>query len=156
MIHFLKNNYQWLFSGIGAALLVTILSWIMSSIKKESARWRVVGYDIWSKLRQKRIDLPPKMMTVVDEDGKEESYEVILAFEFKDTKQEYVVYTQNEEDRYGNINVYVSRVDRSGGSPVLKAIPKGVEWNRVREVLKELAESDEKQPLFDEDGIEII
>jgi hypothetical protein len=39
---------------------------------------------------------------------------------------------------------------------VLLGVPDGKEWKRVREVLKELAESKEEQPLFDEDGIEIL
>ena len=37
-------------------------------------------------------DTDKKMMSIVADDGSIEVVEVILAFEFKDTKEEYVVY----------------------------------------------------------------
>ena len=48
-----------------------------------------------------------KAMSIVSEDGSVEEVEVIVAFEFKDNKKEYVVYTKNEKDENGNITVYV-------------------------------------------------
>ena len=39
-----------------------------------------------------------KVMSIVANDGSIEDVEVILAFEFKDTNKEYVVYTKNEKD----------------------------------------------------------
>ena len=36
-----------------------------------------------------------KIMSIVNENGETEEVEVILAFEFKDNKKEYVVYTKN-------------------------------------------------------------
>ena len=95
-------------------------------------------------------------MAIIGEDGVKKKVEVILAFEFKDTKREYVVYTQNDKDKYGNVTVYVSEVDRMNGSPCLVGISNDRDWQRVRGVLKELAESTEEQPLFDEYGIEVI
>ena len=43
-------------------------------------------------------EIEKKMMSIVAEDGSIEEVEVILAFEFKDTKKEYVIYTKNEKD----------------------------------------------------------
>ena len=40
-------------------------------------------------------EIEKKMMSIVAEDGSIEEVEVILAFEFKDTKKEYVIYTIN-------------------------------------------------------------
>ena len=37
-----------------------------------------------------------KFMSIVNEDGSVEKVEIILAFEFKDNKQEYVVYISEE------------------------------------------------------------
>ena len=67
-------------------------------------------------------EVEKKMMSIVAEDGSIEEVEVILAFEFKDTKKEYVVYTKNEKDENENVTVYVSNVDRSSGSPKLMGI----------------------------------
>lgn len=80
-----------------------------------------------------------KVMTIVNEDGTIEKVEVILAFEFKDNKKEYVVYTKNEEDENGNITVYVSNVNRETGEPRLFGVEDENEWNRIKDVLRELA-----------------
>ena len=48
-------------------------------------------------------EVEKKMMSIVAEDGSIEEVEVILAFEFKDTKKEYVVYTKNEKDENENV-----------------------------------------------------
>lgn len=80
-----------------------------------------------------------KMMSIVNEDGQTEEVEVILAFEFKDNKKEYVVYTKNEKDENGNVTVYVSNVDRSEGEPKLLGVDSESEWNRIKDVLRELS-----------------
>ena len=87
-------------------------------------------------------EIEKKMMSIVAEDGSIEEVEVILAFEFKDTKKEYVIYTKNEKDENDNITVYVSNVDRSSGDPKLFGIDDEEEWNRVKDVLRELSKSE--------------
>lgn len=87
-------------------------------------------------------EVEKKMMSIVAKDGSIEEVEVILAFEFKDTKKEYVVYTKNEKDENENVTVYVSNVDRSSGSPKLMGIEEDEEWNRVKDVLRELSKAE--------------
>ena len=43
------------------------------------------------------------MITIYAQDGTEQQVEVIAAFKFKDSEQEYMVYTQNETDDDGKI-----------------------------------------------------
>ena len=86
--------------------------------------------------------LEKKMMSVVAYDGSIEEYEVILAFEFKDTQKEYVIYTKNEKDENDNVTVYVSHVDRSSGEPKLLGVEEEEEWNKVKDVLRELSKSE--------------
>ena len=82
-------------------------------------------------------------MSIIEEDGSIDEAEVVIAFEFKDTKKEYVVYTKNEKDENGNVTVYVSRVDRSqGDTPQLYGIEDEQEWNRVKDVLRKLSKKD--------------
>ncbi len=83
-----------------------------------------------------------RYMTITAEDGSEEIVEVIFSFEFKDTLKEYVIYTKNEKDVYGEITVYVSVVDRSSGSVKLLGIDDDNEWERVQSVIKELAKDE--------------
>ena len=70
------------------------------------------------------------------------SYENIYQDIFKDTKKEYVIYTKNEKDENDNITVYVSNVDRSSGDPKLVGVDDEEEWNRVKDVLRELSKSE--------------
>ena len=84
-------------------------------------------------------EIEKKMMSIVAEDGSIEEVEVILAFEFKDTKKEYVIYTKNEKDENENVTVYVSNVDRSSGEPKLLGIDNESEWDRIKDVLRELS-----------------
>ncbi len=84
-------------------------------------------------------EVEKKIMSIIAEDGSIEEVEVILAFEFKDTKKEYVVYTKNEKDENENITIYVSHVDRSSGEPKLLGIEDEEEWSRIKDVLRELS-----------------
>ena len=87
-------------------------------------------------------EVEKKIMSIVAEDGSIEEVEVILAFEFKDTKKEYVVYTKNEKDENENITVYVSHVDRSTGEARLLGVEDEEEWNKIKDVLRELSKAE--------------
>mgnify|MGYP003465219015 FL=1 len=81
-----------------------------------------------------------KIMSIVQEDGSIDEVEVVIAFEFKDTKKEYVVYTKNEKDANGNVTVYVSRIEKNGETPQLFGVDDETEWNRVKDVLRKLSQ----------------
>ena len=83
-----------------------------------------------------------KVMLIVSNDGAIEDVEVILAFEFKDNNKEYVVYTKNEKDENGNVTVYVSNIDRSGDEPKLVGVENENEWNKIKDVLRELSKTE--------------
>lgn len=83
-----------------------------------------------------------RMMQIVCEDGSLEEVEVVLDFEFKDNKKEYVIYTKDERDEENNITLYISNVDRNKkGFPSLLGIHDEFEWERIQEVIKELTKS---------------
>lgn len=81
-------------------------------------------------------------LSIINQDGTTEEVEVVISFEFKDTKKEYVVYTKNERDASGNVTVYVSYVDRSGEQTQLYGIDDEEEWARVKDVLRKLAKKE--------------
>lgn len=116
------------------------------------------------KIERKKYDIieesvEPRMMDIINEDGSCEQVEIIFAFEFKDNKKEYVIYTREEKDLEGNVTVYVSNVDRTSGEPKLLGVEDEKEWGRIKEVLQELAEMDDEQPHsihMGDDGIEVI
>lgn len=83
-----------------------------------------------------------KLLSIIKEDGTKEEVELLVCFEFNDTKKEYVVYTKNEKDENGNITIYVSSVDRTGDIPKMGAIESDEEWSRIKDVLRELSKND--------------
>ena len=89
------------------------------------------------------MDQEKKIMSITNESGDVEEVEVVVAFEFKDTKKEYIVYTKNEKDENGNITVYVSNIDRSGDTPKLLGIDSDEEWSRIKDVLRELSKEED-------------
>ena len=108
-------------------------------------------------------DIGRKIITLTGENGDTETVEVILAFKFRDSGKEYVVYTKEERDCRGNYTIYVSNVDRSEKEPKLKGVA-DEDWIKVKEVLWELSKDDnasdnEKIPLipfYDVEGNEIL
>lgn len=87
-----------------------------------------------------------KIMSIVLEDGSIDEVEVLLTFEFTDTKKEYIVYTKNETDDAGNVTIYVASLNRvEGGDPKLGSVETDEEWARIKNVLKELSKDDNAQ-----------
>ena len=83
-----------------------------------------------------------KVLSIVKEDGTTEEVELLICFEFNDTKKEYVVYTRNEKDENGNVTIYVSSIDRSNETPKMGAVESDEEWSRIKDVLRELSKND--------------
>jgi uncharacterized protein YrzB (UPF0473 family) len=82
------------------------------------------------------------MVTINKLDGTKEEVEVIIVFQFNDTKKEYMVYTKNEMDDSGNITIYVSEVIRNGEEVKLAGVETDDEWLKIKDVLRELAKED--------------
>ena len=81
-----------------------------------------------------------KIMSIIQEDGSIDEVEVLVTFEFTDTKKAYVIYTKNETDENGNVTVYAaSIIDSEGEETKLGGIDTDEEWNRIKEVLKNLS-----------------
>lgn len=86
-----------------------------------------------------------KIMSIVLEDGSIDEVEVLLTFEFTDTKKEYIVYTKNETDDAGNVTIYVASLIREEGQdPKLGSVETDEEWSRIKNVLKELSKDGEQ------------
>ena len=66
----------------------------------------------------KSEEMEKDIMTIVDEDGTTEEVEV------------------------GNVTIYVSNVNRETGEPKLLGVEDENEWNRIKDVLRELAKDE--------------
>jgi len=85
-----------------------------------------------------------KMMKIYLDNGTVEEVEVLLTFELLDIKKQYVVYTKNEVDENGNVTIYISTVNKEGDNVRLTNIATDEEWSKIKDVLRELAKSENK------------
>ena len=85
------------------------------------------------------MDTKKEIMSIVQEDGSIDEVEVLVSFEFTDTKKAYVIYTKNEVDDRGNITVYASSLIEGPNGKVLDGVETDEEWTRIKEVLRKLA-----------------
>ncbi len=85
------------------------------------------------------MDSKKEVMSIIQEDGSIDEVEVLVSFEFTDTKKAYVVYTKNEVDDRGNITVYASSIIDDVAGKKLGGVETDEEWTRIKEVLRKLA-----------------
>ena len=76
-------------------------------------------------------------LTIQNPDGSIEEAEIIVAFQDKETGDEYVVYTKNEKDANDKITIYASKMERTEEGTQLIGMS-DEEWKKVLEVLDEL------------------
>lgn len=78
-----------------------------------------------------------RTLKVVDNDGREIEYEVLLVFTLRKTGKNYVVYTDNTVDDNGNLNVFASIYFKEDDSR-LEQIETEEEWNEIEKRLKKI------------------
>ncbi len=77
---------------------------------------------------------------VIDDKGKEIECEVLFTFESDETKNNYIVYTDNTTDEQGNTKVYASIYTPGEEDLNLKPIETEKEWKIIETILNELQE----------------
>ena len=82
--------------------------------------------------------------TVMDENGKEVTCEVLFTFDSEETKKRYMVYTDNTTDEEGNVRVYASTFDPTAENTELKPIETEREWKIVETILESIQEENNK------------
>lgn len=78
--------------------------------------------------------------TMLDENGNEVVYDVLFTFESEETGKNYIVYTDNEKDETGNIEVYASIYEPGNPQSKLEAIETDKEWKVIETILETLQE----------------
>ena len=84
-----------------------------------------------------------RTMVVLDESGNEKEAEVLSAFSVKKYNKNYILYTLNEVDENEMIKIYASELIEKDNMYSLGAIDSDEEWSAVKEVMKEVAKSEE-------------
>ena len=83
--------------------------------------------------------------SMLDENGVEVVYYVLFTFECEETGKNYIVYTDNQKDETGNIEVYASIYYPNDPQSRLEAIETEKEWKIIETILETLQEEIQKQ-----------
>lgn len=78
--------------------------------------------------------------SMLDENGNEIIYDVLFTFENEETHKNYIVYTDNQKDEVGNVQVYASTYDPENPQSKLEAIETEKEWKVIETILNTLQE----------------
>ena len=78
--------------------------------------------------------------SMIDENGNEVVYDVLFTFESDETKKNYIVYTDNNKDENGNIEVYASIYYPDEATSKLEPIKTDKEWKVIETILNTLQE----------------
>jgi UPF0473 protein BPUM_2377 len=88
-----------------------------------------------------------KIISIVDENGAIDEAEELLRLELSEFNKKYIIYTKNETDDNNNVTIYISELykENENSSDVeLRAIETDQEWDKLKEILKEISKSDEQ------------
>ncbi len=89
------------------------------------------------------MDDKKKTIIVLDESGNEKEAEILSAFTVKKFNKNYILYTLNEVDENEMVKIYASELIEKDNMYSLGAIESDEEWAAVKEVMKEVAKSEE-------------
>lgn len=89
------------------------------------------------------MDNKKKTIIVLDESGNEKEAEILSAFTIKKYNKNYILYTLNEVDENEMVKIYASELIEKDNMYSLGAIESDEEWTAVKEVMKEIAKSEE-------------
>lgn len=91
------------------------------------------------------MDMEKNSFTVLDENGREITCDVLFTFESEETNKNYIVYTDNTIDEEGNTKVYASIYDPNDENSKLEEIKTEKEWNIIESILSSLQEEIDKE-----------
>lgn len=82
--------------------------------------------------------------TVLNDEGKEITCEILFTFDSDETKKSYIVYTDNTTDEDGNVKVYASVYKPESENTELLPIETEREWKIVETILESIQEENNK------------
>ena len=89
------------------------------------------------------MDEKKRSIIVLDESGNEKEAEILSAFTIKKYNKDYILYTLNEVDENEMVKIYASELIEKDNMFSLGTIDSDEEWTAVKEVMKEIAKTEE-------------
>lgn len=82
-----------------------------------------------------------KILKLIDDNGKEMEYEILVAFKWIKTNKYYIVYTDNTKDENNDLKIYAS-IYYPNDSSRLDEINTEEEWQIIDDILKGMQKED--------------
>lgn len=82
--------------------------------------------------------------TIINDEGKEVTCEILFTFDSEETKKSYIVYTDNTTDEEGNVKVYASVYNKESVDAELLPIETEREWKIIETILESIGEESKK------------
>ena len=79
-----------------------------------------------------------RYFTVTDVSGNTIEYEILFTFDSDETKKSYVVFTDNNIDKDGNVITYAATYDKNGKELQLKDVETEREWSLIENLLAQI------------------
>ena len=79
-----------------------------------------------------------RFFTITDNKGKTIEYEILFTFDSEETKKSYIVFTDNNTDKDGNIITYAATYDKTGEKLELNDIETEKEWTLIENLLSQI------------------
>ncbi len=83
--------------------------------------------------------------TMINDNGEEVVFDVLFTFDNEETKNSYIVYTDNTKDETGNIKVYGSIYDPNDMNKKFEEITTEKEWKVIETILGTIQEEVKKK-----------
>jgi len=81
-----------------------------------------------------------RYFTVTDKTGTTIEYEILFTFDSDETKKSYIVFTDNNKDKEGNIITYAATYTKNGEKLELQDIETEQEWALIESILAQIEE----------------
>lgn len=86
----------------------------------------------------KMPDEKERTFTITDSNGKTTEYEILFTFDSDETKKSYIVFTDNNKDKDGNIITYAATYEKDGNKLELNDIKTEKEWTLIENLLSQI------------------
>ena len=86
----------------------------------------------------KMPDEKERTFTITDSNGKTTEYEILFTFDSEETNKSYIVFTDNNKDKDGNIITYAATYEKDGNKLELNDIKTEKEWTLIENLLSQI------------------
>ena len=81
-----------------------------------------------------------RIFSITDQSGVTKEYEILFTFDSEETQNSYIVFTDNNKEKDGNIITYAATYAKDGDKLELNDIKTEKEWTLIENLLSQIEE----------------